>query len=385
MQLKKTAATVLKRLNDASFSAYAVGGAVRDLLMGKHPNDYDIATNARYDDISALFGKENVIPTGIKHGTVTLIFEGERFEITSFRSDGAYLDSRHPNEVVFINNVEGDLMRRDLTVNAIAYNETDGIVDPHDGRLDIKNKLLRAVGDPFLRFSEDALRIMRTVRFASTLGFEIEESTSAAMRECLPLLSKISGERIFSELLLFLSGDFREVLSKHHYVFSELFPDWVMPCTDHRIVHGDKIALLAYFFSGCSSESALLYLERLKADNVSKRFTLELLSALGHEEIKTLRSALRFRSKYSDKTIERYLLIVGRNKEASLLEEAKNRCHKTEMLEINGTELVSLGYRNAEIGRALKLLLEAVIENKVENKKEKLILFLSQHEDDVIY
>lgn len=198
----------IDELSRAGFSAYAVGGAVRDGLLGLKPSDFDVTTSARPEEILAVFSHRRTIPTGIKHGTITVLFEdGEKLspiEITTFRIDGEYRDSRHPESVSFSKDVRDDLSRRDFTVNAMAYNESEGIIDAHGGARDLEARVIRAVGDPETRFNEDALRILRAFRFAAQLEFEIEPSTLSATKTCAPLLKNIARERIgveFKKLL----------------------------------------------------------------------------------------------------------------------------------------------------------------------------------------
>lgn len=189
---------ILKVLKLKGYDAYIVGGAVRDYLMGRTPHDFDIATNALPEEIKNTFPK--TINTGIKHGTVTVLDAGGAYEITTFRSDGEYSDMRHPENVEFIDNVETDMLRRDFTINALAYNEQRGIVDCVGGIDDIKNKIIRCVGTPEVRFREDALRMLRAVRFSVVLGFSIEEKTAAAIKKYAVMIKRISSERIREEL-----------------------------------------------------------------------------------------------------------------------------------------------------------------------------------------
>lgn len=204
------AENLLSMLNKAGYKAYVVGGCVRDMLMGKECDDIDITTSATPRQCEEVLKENSVkyIETGLKHGTVTAVIDGETFEITTFRTEGGYADSRHPDSVTFVSDVREDLARRDFTINAIAYNHEEGIVDPYCGEDDIKRKIIRAVGDPYRRFEEDALRIMRGVRFASVLGFTLDEKTKEAALENRENLSRISGERIYSELKKLLLGDF---------------------------------------------------------------------------------------------------------------------------------------------------------------------------------
>ncbi|MDY4611038.1 MAG: HD domain-containing protein [Sphaerochaetaceae bacterium] len=187
----------------AGFSLYVVGGAVRDWLLGIQNDDYDFTTDATPEEVINLFRK--VIPTGIKHGTVTVLFRGSQYEVTTFRTDGEYHDHRHPDQVYFVRNLEEDLKRRDFTINALAANASTGeIIDMHNGIGDLRLRIVRAIGDPLERFSEDALRILRACRFVTKLNFTIEPQTYAAMQSLAPMLSHISGERIRDELLKIL-------------------------------------------------------------------------------------------------------------------------------------------------------------------------------------
>ena len=190
----------ISMLEKAGYEAFAVGGAVRDSLLGKDASDFDITTSAFPQETKKVFEGFNVIETGIKHGTVTVMFEGEPLEITTYRIDGEYEDNRHPSKVTFTRNVEDDLARRDFTINAMAYNPVRGLVDPFGGGDDLKKGIIRTVGDGEKRFSEDALRILRCIRFASVLGFDIEEKTAESAKKMVSLLDNVSAERIFVEL-----------------------------------------------------------------------------------------------------------------------------------------------------------------------------------------
>ena len=192
------AARILRVLEDHGYEAFVVGGCVRDSLLGRNPNDWDITTSALPLQVKALFRR--TIDTGLKHGTVTVLMDGEPFEVTTYRVDGEYLDGRHPSEVTFTASLQEDLQRRDFTINAMAYSEKKGLQDLFGGLPDLEKGLIRAVGDPAKRFGEDALRIMRAVRFAAQLGYEVEADTVQAMKELAPTLSKISAERIAAEL-----------------------------------------------------------------------------------------------------------------------------------------------------------------------------------------
>ena len=197
---------VLSRLEEAGYEAYLVGGCVRDPLIGREVSDYDITTSALPSEVEKVFADLRVIETGIKHGTVTVLSDEEPVEITTFRTDGDYLDSRHPESVTFTRKVEDDLSRRDFTVNSIAMDKDGKYVDPFGGREDIERRIIRCTGDPDKRFSEDALRIIRALRFSSVLGFEIEDETARSIHANRELLKKISVERVFIELKKLLCG-----------------------------------------------------------------------------------------------------------------------------------------------------------------------------------
>ena len=191
--------TVIEILNAKGHSAYVVGGACRDLIMGKSAHDWDVTTSALPEETAAAFASYRVIETGIKHGTVTVIVDSMNIEITTYRIESGYSDNRHPDSVSFTDRVEDDLSRRDFTVNAIAFSPSNGMVDPFGGQNDIERKLIRCVGDPDKRFGEDALRIIRALRFSSVLGFGIDKETEESIRRNYKSLSHISVERIFTE------------------------------------------------------------------------------------------------------------------------------------------------------------------------------------------
>lgn len=216
---------LLERLENAGFKAYLVGGCVRDSIMGIKPHDFDITTSALPAEVERVFADCRVIETGLKHGTVTVLYKGISIEITTFRIDGEYLDGRHPESVEFSVNVEDDLSRRDFTINGMAYGLKDGLIDPFDGRADIEARVIRCIGDPDKRFDEDALRVLRALRFSARLGFEIEEKTRASMLSHKTALGKVSKERIFSELQMILCGkDIKRVMLEFHEIFSEILP-----------------------------------------------------------------------------------------------------------------------------------------------------------------
>lgn len=226
MDMPKNVDTAINLLQSAGFEAYAVGGCVRDSLLGKTPNDWDITTSAKPEDMKSVFVNFRCIDTGIKHGTVTVVIDGEPLEITTFRLDGEYEDNRHPKSVTFTSDLGADLGRRDFTVNAMAYSKMTGTVDLFDGQNDLKNGIIRCVGDPDRRFNEDALRILRALRFASALDFEIEEKTAQCLLKNRALLGNISEERIAKELLKLVCGKgAKRILTDFAPVLFEILPE----------------------------------------------------------------------------------------------------------------------------------------------------------------
>ena len=226
MQLPQDVLFILDTLNNSGFEAYVVGGCVRDSLIGKKPKDWDICTNAKPKDTMEVFKNYHIIPTGLQHGTITVMLNGEGYEITTYRVDGDYSDGRHPDKVSFTSNLSEDLSRRDFTINAMAYSEEEGIVDLYGGIKDLKAKEICCVGNPMERFNEDALRIMRAIRFSSVLGYKIEENTHNAMIKLYTNLDKIAKERINIEFSKMLCGKTpMYLLDKYSLIFEYIIPE----------------------------------------------------------------------------------------------------------------------------------------------------------------
>ena len=213
IKLPETTEYIIEKIEKNGFEAFAVGGCIRDSLLGRVPNDWDIATSAKPEDIMNIF--ENTVETGIEHGTVTVVIDKEPYEVTTYRIDGDYTDGRHPDSVEFTENIEEDLSRRDFTINAMAYNNSTGLVDVFGGRDDLENKVIRCVGDPRKRFEEDALRMMRGIRFSAQLGFSIENDTFKAIEEMSDLISAVSIERINVEFTKTLMSDAKKIMIYH--------------------------------------------------------------------------------------------------------------------------------------------------------------------------
>ena len=230
IRLDAGAAALLARLHGAGYAAYAVGGCVRDSLLGRTPQDWDLCTSARPEQVLALFGEGQCIPTGLQHGTVTIKYGGQLYETTTFRTEGAYTDGRHPDEVHFVPDVRQDLARRDFTINAMAYNDAEGLIDPFGGQQDLQQGILRAVGDPATRFEEDALRILRALRFSAKLGFALDPATAAAALAARDTLRTVSAERLYTELDgLLLAPGAGQTLAQYGEILSGAVPE-ILPC-----------------------------------------------------------------------------------------------------------------------------------------------------------
>lgn len=238
IELPQKVIDIITKLKEAGFEAYAVGGCVRDSILGREPDDWDITTSALPAQVKELFRR--TVDTGIAHGTVTVLLQGEGFEVTTYRIDGAYTDSRHPEQVTFTASLAEDLKRRDFTINAMAYNEEEGLVDIFHGLSDIQRRMIRCVGCPAERFSEDALRMMRAVRFAAQLGYEIEEGTCTAIKQHAPALKHISAERIQTELVKLLLSPHPDYIRLAYElgVTREVLPEFdEMMCTPQHNPH----------------------------------------------------------------------------------------------------------------------------------------------------
>ncbi len=362
---------ILDKLLENGFSAYIVGGCVRDALLLKKPTDWDICTNALPDETISVFSDYRIIKTGIKHGTITLLINSVPYEITTFRTDGDYLDSRHPENVNYIKNIDDDLARRDFTVNAMAYNRE--LVDLYDGQKDLEKRIIRCVGDPAKRFSEDALRIMRAIRFSAVLDFEIEEKTKSAIFSLKNNLINIAMERINVEFSKILLSDNKSVYSQYYDIF-KLFID-ISPNldTDNLVkLPKDLETRLSYLLlsSGLYAE----VLENLRYPSKTIKAVNEIIKNFDseYENIKDLRLLI---SKSSYETAHKILTIKACKKNVfDLLLKAKNMPCKIQDLAICGNDLIKLGIADGPlIGKLLKKLLYLVIDEEIENSKVSLL------------
>lgn len=404
LTLDPGAAALLDTLHAAGYAAYAVGGCVRDSLLGRTAHDWDLCTSALPQQVMELFGAEQCIPTGLQHGTVTIKYGGQLYETTTFRTEGSYTDGRHPDAVQFVPDVREDLARRDFTINAMAYNEAEGLVDPFGGQKDLQNGLLRAVGEPQQRFTEDALRILRLYRFAARFGFALDAATARAARQLAPHLDCISAERIQEELAKLLAapqpGAYLEpaVLA---VVLPELTPaalDAAKPVVD-ACPAGEKnlpvrwAALLGALgetdtrrvlkrlrcSNACIEETAVLVRETA-GEGVCRSFSEEKASA--HPGDIHLRQLL---GRYGLRTVERLCALCAalhpQNAPDCALAaqrarqlEADGVCCRVSQLAVNGRDLMAAGIPAGPALRwVLEALLDGVIRAEYSNEKPALL------------
>ena len=311
MKIPKEIKDILKKLNDNGFEAYLVGGFVRDMYLGKTADDFDIATNALPDDIHALFDK--CIDTGIKHGTVTVVVNSTCVEITTYRCDGEYVNHRKPKKVEFSKNLKSDLKRRDFTINALAYN--DKLVDLFGGIDDINNKIIRAVGDANERFDEDALRMLRAIRFSCSLGFNLDENVKKAINKNAKLIEFISKERIKSEFDKIIMSDYLDNLKEVKNLFNFIFPK-LQNAIDNNVSFNlisnaktDRIIRYALFFTVVKEKNPKDFLDKYKFSNKEKTEILSLLSLVSKEFANDEISIKKILSKTSKNLFEKSLYI----------------------------------------------------------------------------
>lgn len=434
MELSEAAVRCLETLENAGFPAYAVGGCVRDACLGQAPQDFDLCTAARPEEMEALFADRKLVLAGEKHGTVGVVTETGVVEITTFRTEGAYRDNRHPDWVEFVPEIEQDLARRDFTINAMAYSPKRGFADPFGGREDLKNKVLRAVGDPVQRFREDSLRILRGVRFAVRFGLTVEPETEAAMVSQAHLMDNLARERVFEELCKLLPLVTAEDLVRFAPVLGAAIPELApMIGFDQHSPHhaydlythvahvvaavpGDLTlrwaALLHdvgkvptftrdetgrghfYGHAGAGAELAEDILRRLKAPTALREQAVTLIG--GHmtklePDPRVLRRRL---GRLGWDTVEKLLALQEADMSSKGVDNAgeleqfdrvravlarireENACLTVKDLAVNGHDLMALGLRGREVGGALDALLEQVIEERLPNEREALLQYV---------
>lgn len=437
LKISEKTVAVLSRLEKSGFEAYMVGGCVRDSILGRESNDTDIATNALPQQVMEVFCGYRVIPTGIKHGTVTVLLEDTPFEITTYRIDGSYSDRRRPDSVEFTDNITGDLSRRDFTINAAAMDLRGNIIDPFGGITDMKAGIICCVGEPAKRFAEDALRILRAVRFASQLGFRIEDGTAAAVRDMCGLLANISAERIRQELDKLLGGkDCARVLLEFSDVITAVVPE-IKPCIGfdqhspyHRYTVWEHTAQAvssapaedltlrrALFFHDIAKPVCAFFdkngrghfkghdrvgadmtreiMQRLRYDNKTIDCTCALI-ANHSSRMETRYDVKKMMSGIGDELFFRLLEMIKFDNSAKndfVLEEEKllarlaamgkgiiynGECRTIGGLAVNGNDLSRLGFDGPEIGTLLRELLELVMSDRLPNDKERLLSYAAE-------
>ncbi len=387
--IPKEVQSIINDIEGYGHEAYIVGGCVRDMLLGKEPKDWDITTNATPDRIKAFF--KRTVDTGIKHGTVTVIMGKNTYEVTTYRLDGKYSDGRHPDKVEFSSLLEEDLKRRDFTINAMAFSHKRGLVDLFNGVSDLKNARITCVGSPKERFDEDALRMLRAVRFAARLGFCIDEKTAKAIEELAPNLLKVSKERVWTELLGTLCSDNPE---KVKLLFDYGIAEFISESFAYVSIGEDIVKLkllpmkkslrLAFLLHKTERDKALSVLKELKSDNdtftrvrilldflaqdISKdRYEIKkLLRRMGSDNFDDL---LRLKAVINSDEVKRLKEISDVKEDIILKAEAFEIAH----LDITGNDLISAGIeKGPKIGESLEYLLDKLMRGEVQNTKKEL-------------
>ena len=404
LTLDPGAAALLNALHAAGYAAYAVGGCVRDSLLGRTAHDWDLCTSALPQQVMELFGAAQCIPTGLQHGTVTIKYGGQLYETTTFRTEGSYTDGRHPDAVQFVPDVREDLARRDFTINAMAYNVAEGLVDPFGGQKDLQNGLLRAVGEPQQRFTEDALRILRLYRFAARFGFALDAVTARAARQLAPHLDCISAERIQEELAKLLAapqpGAYLEpaVLA---VVLPELTPaalEAAKPVVDACPAGEENLPVRWAALLGALGETdTRRVLKRLRCSNACIEETAVLVretagqgvceeKAPAHAPVHAREVAIRqLLGRYGLCTVERLCALCAalhpQNAPACTFAAQRARqldadgvCCRVSQLAVNGRDLMAAGIpAGPALRRVLEALLDGVIRAEYPNEKPALL------------
>ncbi|MDD4212298.1 MAG: hypothetical protein PHY42_02740 [Bacilli bacterium] len=382
MKFPKDVMLILDTLTEAGYQAYVVGGAIRDLLRGVHPSDYDITTNAIPSIVMDLFKIYKVFPIGLQHGTLLLRVNHHNYEITTFREEGHYLDYRHPITVEFIGNIHSDLSRRDFTINAMAYHHE--LIDDHGGQKDIKAKIIRAVGDPNLRFQEDALRILRALRFSSQLHYTIEPQTKAAILENYPLLKNISQERIQIEWFKMVTSDLTWILEDYKEVIRFLFPGLTLEgIMRYREVYPHLPKELVVHLA-CLFLDNPRYVDDILSMKAPKKLTEQLMSIITHyHEITSLNVEylINIFNILKSEDVRIILLlkeVLGELPGASVAYlDITSGPYQLSNLAMNGHDLKHLGVRpNQTMKKILLDCLVAVVKKEVKNEKDELLLWV---------
>lgn len=390
---------IINKIYQNNYEAYIVGGCVRDAILGFEPNDYDITTSASPNTIQEIFKDFKCIETGIEHGTVSVVIEDEIFEITTYRIEGEYKDHRRPDKVDFTDRLEEDLKRRDFTINAMAYNEKKGLIDLFGGKEDLNNKIIKTVGNPYDRFNEDGLRMIRAIRFSSKLNFTIEKETLKAIYDKSFIINNISLERITDEFTKIILSDkpenikylFETKLLKYLNISNEDNIDKLTQFYNEIIILNKinknlekRLALLDYIIEKNNINCKSFCNELIYSKKIIKNHNI-ILTLLKNIEIDHLNKVeiKKILSGVDRNLLEEYLDISGiiYDKEKKVDEiidilseiEENNECYIIKNLKVNGRDIMSLGYKNKEVGEVLNYLLEIVIEDYTLNKKDVLI------------
>ena len=398
IRMDEGAAELLDTLHRAGYAAYVVGGCVRDSLLGLTPHDWDLCTSALPQQGMELFGEEKCIPTGLQHGTVTVKQGGRLYEITTFRTEGAYTDGRHPDEVHFVPDVREDLARRDFTINAMAYNAKEGLVDPFGGQADLQSGILRAVGVPHQRFTEDALRILRLYRFAARFGFAIDPPTVQAAQELCAHLDCVSVERIEEELAKLLSAPAPAAYLDEKIlgvVLPELSPEALAaakPVVDACPAGEQALPVrLAALLLSLGEDGIRRTLRRLRCSNACIEETAVLVrEAVPGVPVSLNIYARRLLGKYNLCTVQR-LAALGTALQpehaadfAALSElaeqlDADGVCCRVSQLAVNGRDLMAAGVpAGPGIRKVLEALLDGVIREEYPNERQALLAAVQQ-------
>lgn len=398
IRMDEGAAELLDTLHRAGYAAYVVGGCVRDSLLGLTPHDWDLCTSALPQQVMELFGAQRCIPTGLQHGTVTVKQSGALYEITTFRTEGTYTDGRHPDEVHFVPDVREDLARRDLTINAMAYNEKEGLVDPFGGQADLQSGIVRAVGVPRQRFTEDALRILRLYRFAARFGFAIDPPTAQAAQELCAHLDCVSVERIEEELAKLLSAPAPAAYLDKKILFvilPELSPEALAaakPVVDACPAGAENLPIrLAALLLSLGEDGIRRTLKRLRCSNA----LIEEAAVLVREAVPGVPVSLniyarRLLGKYNLCTVQRIAALgtalqPERAADFAALSElaeqldADGVCCRVSQLAVNGRDLMAAGVpAGPGIRKVLEALLDGVIREEYPNERQALLAAVQQ-------
>lgn len=385
MKLPKNVDFILKELNKNGYEGYIVGGCVRDYLMGTEPHDYDITTSALPEEVKSIFS--HTVDTGIQHGTVTVVIDKIGYEITTYRIDGEYKDNRHPEEVIFTDKLSGDLSRRDFTVNAIAYNPLNGYVDLFNGRDDINKKIIRGVGVPAKRFQEDALRMMRAVRFSAQLDFSIEENTLKALKDNADLIENISIERIREEFFKLLLSNHNERLDilLNSGMTEYFLPEILNRKYDYSKINGlskDIVVRLSYVLSHIDSKNVSKIMKRLKTDNKTGAAVTNIVKYVDYKitDDYSMRKLINLTGENTLNLIE----VMGALNNSDMINEVniynrvKNDCCTLKSLDLTGNDLMSIGIKGKEIGEVLNKALDLVMKEPDKNNREVLLNIIKE-------